>query len=117
MKKPPIHKSFKNAFRGLWMILKSERNFQIHACAMVVNIILMFILPVETLDVILILSVCFLVLITEIFNTAIEKLCDYLQPNFDPKIGFIKDICAGAVTLMSVLAVVVGVFVYKKYLF
>lgn len=117
MRKPPIHKSFKNAFRGLWMILKSERNFQIHTCALVLNIVLIGILHVETLDVIVILSVCFLVLITEIFNTAVEKLCDYLQPNFDPKIGYIKDICAGAVTLMSVLAIIVGIFVYKKYLF
>lgn len=117
MRKPPIHISFFNASRGLWMIIKSERNFQIHACALVLNCMMMGILPVKTLDVIAILSVCFLVLITEIFNTAIEKLCDYVQPDYDKKIGFIKDICAGAVTLMSVLAVIVGVFVYKKYLF
>ncbi|RTZ50429.1 diacylglycerol kinase family protein [Chryseobacterium arthrosphaerae] len=34
------------------------------------------------------------VLSAEIFNTAIERICDLIQPDFDPRIGFIKDISA-----------------------
>jgi len=61
--------------------------------------------------------VSFAVLSAEIFNTAIEKICDIVQPEFDQRIGFIKDISAGAVILMTVSSVIVGVVIYWKYIF
>lgn len=47
---------------------------------------------------------------TEGLNTAIEKLCDFIHPDFHSKIGEIKDVSAGAVTfawvfLLAILAV------------
>ncbi|MCD1117822.1 diacylglycerol kinase family protein [Chryseobacterium turcicum] len=117
MRKPPIHKSILNAFRGLFFMLTSERNFQLEVLALLINIFLIFYLKLSTIDTILILIVCFMVLVAEIFNTAIEKLCDMIQPEFDKRIGFIKDISAGAVTLMAILSLIVGVFVYWKYIF
>jgi len=53
-----------------------------------------------------------LVLGTEGMNTAIEKLADFVQPDHDPKIGFIKDISAGAVMLVSIAACIVGLIIY-----
>ena len=117
MRKPPFHKSFMNAFRGIWFILKSERNFQLELLAAIFNIFIIFYLNLSKIDAILILIVCFGVLVAEIFNTAVEKICDFIQPNFDKRIGFIKDICAGAVTLASSCAVIVGILVYWKYIF
>ncbi|MBL7879869.1 MAG: diacylglycerol kinase, partial [Chryseobacterium gambrini] len=35
--------------------------------------------------------------------------------DFDKRIGFIKDISAGAVVLMAILSVIVGIMVYWKY--
>jgi len=117
MRKPPVHKSFLNAFRGVFLMLKSERNFQLEVLAFFINIILIFYFQLSNIDTILILIVSFGVLSAEIFNTAIEKICDFIQPEFDKRIGFIKDISAGAVILMAILSVVVGVLVYWKYLF
>ncbi|MDQ0064301.1 diacylglycerol kinase [Chryseobacterium lathyri] len=57
------------------------------------------------------------VLSAEIFNTAVEKICDMIQPDFDKRIGFIKDISAGAVLLMAIGSVIVGIIVYWKYIF
>lgn len=116
MRKPPIHKSFLNAFRGVFLMLISERNFQIEIFALFVNLFLIFYLKLSTIDTILILLVCFCVLIAEIFNTAIEKICDIIQPEFDKRIGFIKDISAGAVILMAAVSIIVGVLVYWKYI-
>lgn len=65
----------------------------------------------------LILVVSIGVLSAEIFNTAIEKICDMVQPDFDKRIGFIKDISAGATLLMTIGSVIVGVIVYWKYIF
>ena len=42
-----------------------------------------------------------LVLVAESLNTCIEKLCDFVQPEYDNKIGFIKDIAAGAVSFAA----------------
>lgn len=117
MRKPPIHKSFLNAFRGIFFMLRSERNFQLEVFIFFINIFLIFYLKLSSFDTILILIVCFGVLAAEIFNTAIEKICDIIQPEFDKRIGFIKDVSAGAVTLMAILSVIVGISVYWKYIF
>lgn len=117
MRKPPIHKSFLNAFRGLFLMIKSERNFQIELLAFFINLSLIFYLKLSSIDAILILIVSFGVLIAEIFNTAIEKICDIVHPEFDRRIGFIKDIAAAGVVLMAIVSVIVGILVYWKYVF
>ncbi|MCW1961562.1 diacylglycerol kinase family protein [Chryseobacterium viscerum] len=115
MQKPPIHKSFLNAFRGVFMMIKTERNFQIELLAFFVNLFLIFYFKLNNTDTALVIIASFAVLSAEIFNTAIEKICDIIQPNFDKRIGFIKDIAAGAVVLTAIASVIVGVLVYGKY--
>lgn len=115
MRKPPVHKSLRNAFRGVFLMMKYERNFQLEFAAFLINLFLIFYLKLTSTDTILILMVSFGVLATEILNTAIEKICDFIHPDFDHRIGFIKDISAGAVVLMAILSVIVGIMVYWKY--
>ncbi|KOS04781.1 diacylglycerol kinase [Flavobacterium akiainvivens] len=45
-------------------------------------------------------------------NTAVEKICDFIHPDFNPKIGFIKDIASGAVFFAAVAAIVIGAIIY-----
>lgn len=98
-------------------MMRSERNFQLHILALMINLFLMVYLGLNSTDTALIFIVCFAVMSTEILNTAIEKICDIIQPEYDERIKFIKDISAGAVTLMAILAVTVGFLVYWKYVF
>jgi len=51
-----------------------------------------------------------LVLTAELLNSAIEALCDFLEPGENAKIGAIKDIAAAAVGISIVVWVVVVVF-------
>ena len=81
------------------------------------NLFLIVFLKLNTVDAAIILIVSFAVLSLEILNTAIEKVCDIIQPEFDLRIKVIKDISAAAVVLMALASVVVGVLVYWKYLF
>ncbi|SHF06481.1 diacylglycerol kinase [Chryseobacterium sp. OV279] len=115
MNKPPVHRSFINAFRGIFLMIKTERNFQIELAAFFINLFLIFYFKLSAIDTVLILIASLAVLSAEIFNTAIERICDIIQPDFDKRIGFIKDIAAGAVVLMAAAAVIVGIFVYWKY--
>ena len=98
-------------------MLKSERNFQLEVFALIINLFFIVYFKLNSTDVALILLVCFLVLIAETINTAIEKICDFVEPNFNKKIGIIKDISAGAVILATLLSIIVGVLVYSKYFF
>jgi diacylglycerol kinase (ATP) len=53
-----------------------------------------------------------MVLSIEGLNTAVEKIADFIHPDFHHKIGFIKDIAAGAVLFAALTAVVIGLIIY-----
>ena len=53
-----------------------------------------------------------LVLSIEGLNTAVEKVADFIHPEFHEKIGFIKDIAAGAVFFAAITAISIGCFIY-----
>lgn len=117
MRKNPFHHSVWNAVRGAWWILRHERNFQLEVAALLINLFLIVFLRLTAGDAAIILLVSFGVLSLETLNTAIEKLCDVVQPNFDSRIKIIKDISAAAVLLMAFASLCVGALLYSKYLF
>ena len=45
-------------------------------------------------------------------NTAIEKIADFIHPSYHEKIGFIKDISAGAVLFAAFTAIAIGLIIY-----
>jgi diacylglycerol kinase len=51
----------------------------------------------DWVDSLLILLATAFVLVAEIFNSAIEALCDFVEPRYSEKIAIIKDIAAAAV--------------------
>ena len=61
------------------------------------------------LDVAVVAAATGLLLAGELFNTAVEQLCDFVEPGHDERIGAIKDVAAAAAGTAMVfwLAVVV----------
>lgn len=53
-----------------------------------------------------------LVLAVESLNTAVEKIADFIHPNYHEKIGFIKDIAAGGVFFAAMAAIAIGLMIY-----
>lgn len=53
-----------------------------------------------------------LVLSVEGLNTAVEKIADFIHPEYHEKIGFIKDIAAGAVFFAGITAIIIGLTIY-----
>src|SRR3954462_9958573 len=53
-----------------------------------------------------------LVLSIEGLNTAVEKIADFVHPGFHERIGFIKDIAAGAVFFAAMAAIAIGLIIY-----
>lgn len=112
-----LMQSFRHAGNGIIEAFLSQRNFRIHCVAVgAVSIagIMLHIKPVEWIAIIF----CFgFVLAAELFNTALESLCDKLHPERDPWIGKVKDLGAAAVLIASITALAVGVLVFGKFVF
>jgi diacylglycerol kinase (ATP) len=58
-----------------------------------------------------------LVLSIEGLNTAVEKVADFIHPDYHERIGFIKDIAAGAVFFAALTAIIIGGMIYVPILF
>ncbi len=116
MKNKSLYKSFKCALEGIFVALKEERNTKIHFTAAVVVIILGALLRFSVEKLAILVLVCGLVVVSETFNTAIERIVDVIQPDYCPKAKIIKDISAGAVLLAAIIAVVVGVLIFGPVL-
>lgn len=50
--------------------------------------------------------------ISEAFNTALERLCNVVSPEYHPLIKQVKDIAAAAVLMASFVAVGIGMLVF-----
>ncbi len=53
-----------------------------------------------------------LVLVAEAMNTAIEKVADFIHPDYHEKIGFIKDIAAGAPAFAALVSIIIASIIY-----
>ena len=89
-------------FQGLKTAFQTDKSFAFVGLISLVVLSIAFILQ-AWLDVLIILIVTGMLVTTELLNTAIEKLCDVVQPEFDPRIGQIKDIAAAATGIMFVV--------------
>jgi diacylglycerol kinase (ATP) len=58
-----------------------------------------------------------LVMSVEGLNTSVEKIADFIHPNYHERIGFIKDIAAGAVFFAAMTAIAIGLIIYIPILF
>lgn len=108
--------SFKYAFHGLFTLIKSERNFQIHLIALITVVCLGCYFDISRFEWIAILLISAAVLSTEAINSSIEKLCDHLHPQKHNAIKKVKDIAAGAVLLLAITAIVLAILIFLPYL-
>ena len=56
-----------------------------------------------------------LVMVTELINSAIELLADFISPGENKLIGKIKDISAAAVLITVIAAVIAGILVFYPH--
>ena len=105
------------ALKGAWILVSTESSIQIQAVIALMVTAAGFYYQISSLEWILQLLAIGLVMGVEGVNTAIEKLADFVQPNHDPRIGRVKDISAGAVMIVSLLASIVGLIIYLPRIF
>lgn len=105
-------KGFGYAFAGIGYALKTQLNFKIHCLAMVLVILLGWYFKLTAQEWLWIALSCGFVMASELFNTAIEVLVDFISPEIHPKAKIIKDVSAAAVLIAALSAVVVGLIIF-----
>jgi diacylglycerol kinase (ATP) len=105
-------KSFRYALEGLTSFFASQHNAIIHLFVTVFVFIAAIFFHVAKGEMIAIILATAFVWSAELFNTAIEKLCDMASKDFHPAIKFIKDISAAAVFLSAVAAFLTGLIIF-----
>jgi diacylglycerol kinase (ATP) len=105
-------KSFHFAFHGLYHFFNTQHNAIIHAIATGVAITLSAIIKLPPAKFLFVIAVIGLVWMAELFNTAIEQLCDMVCPQQHPQIKFIKDVSAAAVFVTALIAVITGCIIF-----
>ncbi|MDN3643438.1 diacylglycerol kinase family protein [Lutimonas halocynthiae] len=105
-------KSLKYAFKGLWLLISTEHSIMVQTAIAIFMAIFGWWLDISATEWILQILAIGLVLVAESLNTAIEKICDFIHPDYNERIGFIKDISAGAVTFAAITAIIIGLIIY-----
>ncbi len=107
-----LKQSFGWAIHGLKTVWKEEKNFRIEVIIAIIVILFGMIRELDSTDWAFLWIAIVMVLGAEIVNTALEDVCNKVEPKNDPVIGKIKDIMAGFVLISCIGAVFIGIIVF-----
>lgn len=108
---PKTLRSFRFAGQGVVALFRYENNARFHALAGLVVVGVGFWLGLTSTEWAILLTQIGLIFMAEAINTAIEKLCDVVSPAHHPTIKAVKDIAAGAVLILAIVSVLVGLLI------
>lgn len=103
---------FKYAFEGVVQVVRTQRHMRFHFLVLGLVLIVSLGADLGRLETLLLLFTVSLVLVAEMFNTAIEAVVDMITQTYHPLAKFAKDIAAGAVLIATLNALAVGVLLF-----
>lgn len=105
-------KSVGFAFKGAIKLISTEHSIMVQTSASVLLVIAGFYFDISHEEWLIQTLAIGLVLGIEGINTAVEKVADFIHPEFHERIGFIKDISAGAVFFAAMAAIAIFSIIY-----
>ncbi len=108
---PGLLKSFDWAWQGIVHAARTQRNFKIHLGISAAVIVVGLWVGVPARDWAILALTMGVVLAAEVMNTAVEALVDLASPSYHPLAKVAKDAAAGAVFLLAMAAVAVGLLI------
>jgi diacylglycerol kinase len=105
-----IH-AFRHAFRGLFYVMKTQRNAWIHTAIAVTVFIIGIWLEISLTEWAILVLTTALVFMAEFINTAIEAVVDLASPNKHPLAKIGKDVGAAAVLVSAIASILVGLLI------
>ena len=105
-------KSMGFALKGAIKLITTEHSVMVQSSLAVLMIIAGFVFNITNVEWMFQILAFGLVLSVEGLNTAVEKIADFIHPEYHERIGFIKDIAAGAVFFAAMTAIAIGCIIY-----
>jgi diacylglycerol kinase (ATP) len=109
--------SFRFAIRGILSLFRTEPHAWIHLAFTMLVFILTIRFGLTGREMAPLVIVIGMVWMAELFNTAIERIVDFISPSYHPQAGIIKDIAAGAVLVAAIIAVITGAIIFLPKIF
>jgi len=106
-----VVRSAYHAFSGLMWVAPRTPSLRLGILVVIALAAFGVLLRMSGVEIALLVLVGVLLLAVETLNTAIEMLCDFVEPQHDPKIGKIKDVAAGATAVTEIGAAILVVVV------
>jgi undecaprenol kinase len=106
--------SFRHAFRGFMYAFKTQKNLRIEAYIAVGVVVAGTVIGLGMTSWLLVWASIVLVIVCEIFNSAIESLADIVNSDHDPRIKNVKDMAAASVFLSVLISAVIGILVFGQ---
>ena len=104
--------SVKNCLDGIGYVTKSEKNFKREIALGIIALILSYILKIDKIEFIIVLTMICLVLTAEIINTAVERTVDLVTKEYHELARIAKDVSAGSVLVTSIFALIIGIIIF-----
>jgi diacylglycerol kinase len=108
-------RSFGFAVRGLGFVLKTQHNAWIHLAATAIVVAAGIALRISADDWRWIVLAVTLVWAAEALNTAVEHVCNVVQPELHASVKAAKDVAAGAALVAAIGAAIIGLMVFWPY--
>ena len=110
-------RNVQHGFRGLYRVWSTEVQFPFQVLILVALLCLAAYVQLPPIEFAILLIAAFLSLASEVANTALERLCDRLEPGHDERIAEIKDMSQAFVYVASIPVVVIVVLFIVPQLF
>lgn len=104
--------SFKFALNGLFLFFKEEHNSWIHLFLAVLTAFFGMAFKLSMSEWVAVIFAIGFVLVTEIINTAIENLADFVSKEKQDSIKRIKDLAAAGVLVSAFTAFLIGAIIF-----
>jgi diacylglycerol kinase (ATP) len=105
-------KSVSYAFKGAVKLITTEHSVMVQFSIGILMTIAGFYFEITRTEWLFQTMAIGMVMSIEGLNTAVEKVADFIHPNYHERIGFIKDIAAGAVFFAGITAIIIGLIIY-----
>lgn len=110
--KSSFSESVGHAVDGIEYVANHERNFRIEIFIAIFVTVMSFFLNVSILEWCLLILVIGIILALEMVNTAMERCVDLVTKDYKELAKIAKDVAAGAVLIMSMFSVILGILIF-----
>ena len=105
-------RSIKFSLRGIWFLISTESSIKAQLFIVLLILLAGFYFNISTIEWLIQTLAIGLVLVAESLNTGIEKLADFVHPDYHKKIGFIKDVSAGSSGIAAIISLIIAAIIY-----